>query len=122
MQMLAVFLLAASLAGAQAGDAGPCPNIICKILARGRLAEMQWPDFADFRTRLEAFYGPAYAPAWLADNKPTAKALAMIELLKQAELKGLKPEDYDAGLWDQRVAHLDRFQFDVELTVSLLRY
>jgi len=122
MQILAVLLLAGSLAGAQTVAADACPNVICKIIARGRLAEMQWPDFADFRTRLTAFYAPAYAPAWLSDNKPTANALAMIEILKAAELKGLKPEDYDAGLWDERVAHLDRFQFDVELTVCLMRY
>ena len=120
--MLAVILLAAGLARARAVDTEFCPTIICKIIARGRLAEMQWPDFADFRTRLTAFYAPSYAPAWLADNKPTANALAMIEILKAAELKGLKPEDYDAGLWDERVAHLDRFQFDVELTVCLMRY
>jgi murein L,D-transpeptidase YcbB/YkuD len=124
MQIVAVFLLAASLACALPVDSESCSNIICKIVSRDRLSDLTWPDFADYHTRLLAFYAPAYAAAWLENGQPTAKALAMIALLKGADLKGLKPEDYDANRWDQRIANLpvDHSEFDVELTVCLMRY
>jgi murein L,D-transpeptidase YcbB/YkuD len=124
MQILAVLLLAAGLLSGPQAAAASCSNIICKIVARERLGEMTWPDFADYHSRLVAFYAPAYSPAWLENGKPTGEARAMIGLLKAADLKGLKPEDYDAALWDERIAHIevDRSQFDVELTVCLMRY
>ncbi len=124
MQIVAVLLLAASLARALPVDSESCSNIICKIVSRDRLSDLTWPDFADYHSRLLAFYAPAYSPAWLENGQPTAKALAMIALLKAADLKGLKPEDYDANLWDKRIANLpvDHSEFDVELTVCLMRY
>jgi len=124
MQIAAVFLLAASLACALPVDSESCSNIICKIVSRDRLSDLTWPDFADYHSRLLAFYAPAYSPVWLENGQPTAKALAMIALLKGADLRGLKPEDYDANLWDKRIANLpvDHSEFDVELTVCLMRY
>jgi murein L,D-transpeptidase YcbB/YkuD len=124
MQIVAVFLLAASLASALPDDSQSCSNIVCKIVARARLSDLTWPDFADYHSRLVAFYAPQYSPAWLANGQPTKPALAMIALLKAAHLKGLKPADYDSNLWDRRVANLpvNRSEFDVELTVCLMRY
>ena len=56
----------------------------------------------------------------------------MIEFLKQAQLKGLNPEDYDASRWDGRLAKLapatatpaqsDLVDFDIALTVAAMRY
>jgi murein L,D-transpeptidase YcbB/YkuD len=91
-------------------------------VALGRSGDLRWPDFVDFRSRLVAFYAPTYSPAWLTEDGPTPQALAMISLLKAADLRGLKPEDYNADLWEEQIAHLDRSQFDVCLTVSLMRY
>lgn len=88
----------------------------------GRAPDLRFPDFVDLRSRLVSFYAPNYAPVWLAESGPTPQALAMIALLKAADQKGLKPEDYNADLWDEQIAHLDRSQFDVCLTVSALRY
>ncbi len=124
MQIVVVFLLAATLARALPADPQSCSNIICKIVSRDRLSDLTWPDFADYHSRLLTFYAPAYSPAWLENGKPTATALAMISLLKGADLKGLKPEDYDANLWDERIANLpvNHSEFDVELTVCLMRY
>ena len=120
---LAFLLLWVTLAPAKLQIAPePCPNFICRIVAYGRIGDLRWPDFVDCRSRLTAFYAPKYAAAWSENDKPTAKALAMIELLKAADLKGLKPEDYDADRWDERIAHLERSQFDVSLTVCLMRY
>jgi murein L,D-transpeptidase YcbB/YkuD len=120
---LAFLLLSAALASA-APQVSPeaCPNVICRIVTYGRSDDLRWPDFADYRSRLTAFYARSYSPAWLENNKPTAKALAMIALLKAADLRGLKPEDYDAGLWEGRIAHLERSEFDVSLTVCVMRF
>ncbi len=118
----ALLALSAILASAQSPSYESCPNNICKIIVLGRAPDLRWPDFADFRSRLVAFYAPSYAPAWLTADGITPQARAMIALLKEADRKGLKPEDYDAGLWEQQIAHLDRSQFDVCLTVSVMRY
>ena len=44
----------------------------------------------------------------------------MIALLKKSDLQGLKPEDYNADLWDEQIAHL--IDTDICFTVSLMRY
>lgn len=123
--MLKAFLfvsLTAVLARAQQLDPKTCANNICKIIAYGRAPDLHFPDFVDFRSRLIAFYGESFSPAWLTDEGPTSRALTMIGLLKAADRKGLKAEDYNSDLWDDQIAHLDRSQFDVCLTVSLMRY
>jgi len=65
-------------------------------------------------------------------NQPTAQAQAMIQLLQNADKKGLRPDDYDASRWADRIAHLekstapviddDSVRFDVALTVCAMRY
>ena len=52
----------------------------------------------------------------------------MITILKQADTKGLDPEDYDGTLWSARIGKLrsasttDLAHFDLALTVSVMRY
>jgi len=121
-RLLALFGTLAAWAPAQSIQSEDCPNSLCRLVAHGRAPDLRFPDFVDFRSSLVAFYAPAYRPAWLTDNGPTPQALAIIAILKAAELKGLKPEDYDADFWDEQIAHLDRSQFDVCLTVSVMRY
>jgi L,D-transpeptidase YcbB len=69
--------------------------------------------------------------AWSAGNQPTPQAWQMIEELKHAEEKGLRPEDYEGQFWDGRIAIFsrspacseeERIAFDVALTVSTLRF
>jgi murein L,D-transpeptidase YcbB/YkuD len=64
-------------------------------------------------------------------NQPTPQARQMIEELKHAEEKGLRPEDYEGPSWDARIAIFnrspacsdeERIAFDVALTVSTLRF
>ena len=121
-RLLALLGALAALAPAQSVQSDACPNSLCRLVAHGRAPDLRFPDFVDFRTRLITFYAPAYKQVWLADSGPTPQALAMIAILKAAELKGLKPEDYNADLWDEQIAHLDRSQFYVCLTVSVMRY
>ena len=122
LKLAALLVFSAALVPAQSPESEACSNNICRLVEHGRSTDLHFPDFVDFRSRLVAFYAPAYSPAWLTDNGLTPQAFAMIALLKASELKGLKPEDYNADLWDEQVAHLDRSQFDVCLTVSLMRY
>jgi murein L,D-transpeptidase YcbB/YkuD len=101
-----------------------------EIAAAGRLPDLRWPDFSDYRTHVTNFYDSiSYASAWLNNDQPTQQAQAVIDVLKQADSKGLNAEDYDSSRWADRVARLrqsplpaDRARFDAELTVCVMRY
>ena len=102
-------------------------DILRKIVPSGRLADLRWPDFSDYRKHVENFYGPtAYALAWLRDGQPTPQARAIIEVLKQADQNGLNAEDYDGPRWTERLTRLhqpeDQAHFDAALTVCVMRY
>jgi L,D-transpeptidase YcbB len=107
----------------------------------GRLPDLRWPDFSDYRQHIKDFYEPAgYGLGWLraaqgagpAAPQVTPQALAVIALLESADNKGLNAEDYDGTRWPGRLAHLqqtnppptedDLARFDLALTVSLMRY
>lgn len=100
------------------------------LAARATLPELRWPDFSDYVIQVQKFYEPAdYAPAWIQNMDLTPQAQAMITVLKQAYIKGLEPEDYDATRWLARIEKLrqsraaaDLAQFDLELTVAVMRY
>ncbi len=92
------------------------------LIASGRLDDLRWPDFSDFRADLDAFYQPDYAPAWSRNGSITPQALAAIDLLKASASKGLLPQDYDASRWTARLANPDPTRFDLALTICLMRY
>jgi murein L,D-transpeptidase YcbB/YkuD len=97
------------------------------LVAAGQLAELRWPDFSDYRADVQAFYQTSgFEVAWSRDAQPTRQAQAIIEVLQQAQQKGLNPEDYDASRWAGRLQELSRpdaaARFDVALTVCLMRY
>jgi murein L,D-transpeptidase YcbB/YkuD len=101
-----------------------------EIVAAGRLSDLRWPDFSDYRIHVATFYeSAAYAPAWLRNNEPTPQAQTVIDVLKQADSNGLNAEDYDGSRWADRLARLrqspspaDQASFDVALTVCAMRY
>lgn len=102
------------------------------IIAAGRLDELRWPDFSNYRASAGEFYRLAgYCLAWTVDSHPTPQALAVIRVLEDADAQGLNPADYDGPRWAGRVAALERskppaetdlIRFDVALTVSAMRY
>ena len=100
------------------------------IVAAGRLEDLRWPDFSDYRLHLTNFYRPTgYKLAWINDGVPTAQALELIQILKDADREGLLAEDYDASRWADRLPLLkgshesaDEARFDAALTVSIMRY
>jgi len=100
------------------------------IASAGQLPELRWPNFSDYREHVQNFYQPSgYTPAWIRTGRPTPQALAITELLKQAESRGVDPEDYDGSRWANRVARLQKTHeaaedaiFDAALTVCVMRY
>lgn len=119
-----VDLAAPTAAAAAQRDA---TSVLREISSWGRLADLRWPDFSDYRGQVRTFYEPvSYALAWVRNGQPTPQALAVIEVLQQADLTGLISEDYDGSRWKDRLARLqqpdDAAHFDAALTVCLMRY
>ena len=95
--------------------------------------DLRWPNFIDYSQHLKKFYGyNGFSLWWVKDGQPTAQAMQVIAVLRQATLKGLSPEDYDGSRWDARIAKLkpatrqpaeaDAAKFDLDLTVCVMRY
>ncbi len=103
---------------------------LCALSESGRLGDLRWPDFADYRAQVRSFYQPAnYQLSWVKDGQPTAQALGIIHALRDSDLAGLRATDYDGPRWDDRLSHLgpsssasDLARFDLALTVSAMRY
>jgi len=99
----------------------------------GKLAQLRWPDFSDYTKLVKEFYD-SYGDSlpWVRGMQPTPQAQQVIALLSQADQKGLSAEDYDGPRWSDRLAKLkptaaqpsetDAVQFDVALTVCVMRY
>ena len=100
------------------------------IVTAGRLDDLRWPNFSDYRPQLATFYrSSGYQPAWVRDGEPTTQAVELIRILEDADQEGLRAEDYDAARWADRLALLrashkgaDEARFDAALTVCLMRY
>jgi murein L,D-transpeptidase YcbB/YkuD len=99
----------------------------------GNLPQLRWPDFSDYTKLVKEFYD-SYGNSlpWVREMQPTAQAQQVIALLLRADEKGLSAEDYDGPRWSARLAKLkpaasqpseaDAVQFDVALTVCVMRY
>jgi murein L,D-transpeptidase YcbB/YkuD len=79
------------------------------------------------RTQVRNLYGPVgYRLMWIRNSRPTAQALAVINLFENADAKGLNPLDYDGGRWQPRLAALAGdaalAEFEVAMTTSAMRY
>jgi L,D-transpeptidase YcbB len=120
-------------ARAQAGPAHEPQGAAARlsaIVASGRLADLRWPNFSNYRPQLTNFYRPfGFEPAWVRDGQPTPQALALVEILQDADREGLRAEDYDASRWADRLASLRgpygeivEAHFDAALTISVMRY
>jgi L,D-transpeptidase YcbB len=127
---LLISVAAIGIAVGQQSVTANVPPQLRGIASTAQLPELRWPDFSDYREHVQNFYQPSgYTPAWIRDGQPTSQALAIIELLKQADGQGLDPEDYDGSRWADRLARLQKPRqagdgaiFDAALTVCLMRY
>ena len=100
------------------------------ILDSGRNADLRWSDFTPYRTEVAKLYETnGYSLLWVQNGRVRPQGLAVIELLQNADAKGLDPEDYDGSRWQGRLLKLgqkpseqDLVSFDTALTVSAMRY
>ena len=112
------FLLLASYASAdEATD-------IRRIVESGALTDLRWSNFHDYQSHALDFYEHnKFRPFWIEKGQPTNQARAVIDILGNAESKGLNSEDYDRSRWPARIKKPgDAARFDVALTISLMRY
>jgi L,D-transpeptidase YcbB len=100
------------------------------IVDSGRNADLRWPDFTPSKTEVAKLYETnGYSLLWVQNGHVRPQGLAVIELLQNADAKGLDPEDYDGSRWQGRLLKLgqkpseqDLASFDTALTVSAMRY
>jgi L,D-transpeptidase YcbB len=131
---LAALLLATVALGSQSLATADAPSqfsvTLRQIVTAGRLPDLRWPDFSDYRNHVAKFYDSVgYSPAWLRNDQPTPQARDLIEILKQADGKGLNAEDYDGSRWADRLSRLqqspsqeDLARFDAALSICVMRY
>ncbi len=109
-----------------------------QVASSPRIPSMKWPDLSIYQPEVQQFYEDRdWELAWTRDQKPTEQAARFIELFGDSAKKGLNPDDYDASRWAQRTQGLDQIrskhddsdeaadtiaQFDVAMTVSIMRY
>jgi L,D-transpeptidase YcbB len=100
------------------------------IVDSGRNADLRWSDFTPYKGEVAKLYETnSYSLLWLQNGRVRPQGLAVIELLQNADAKGLDPEDYDGTRWQGRLLQLgqkpseqDLVSFDTALTVSAMRY
>src|SRR6202047_3612540 len=100
------------------------------IVDSGRNAVLRWSDFNPYKTEVAKLYETnGYSLLWVQNGRVRPQGLAVIELLQNADAKGLDPEDYDGSRWQGRLLKLrqkpsepDLVSFDTALTVSAVRY
>jgi murein L,D-transpeptidase YcbB/YkuD len=100
------------------------------VLDSARNADLRWPDFAPYKTEVAKLYETnGYSLFWVQNDRVRPQGLAVIELLQNANAKGLDPEDYDGSRWqgrllklEQKLSEQDLVSFDTALTVSAMRY
>jgi murein L,D-transpeptidase YcbB/YkuD len=121
------------LAGQTLSDSGV--PLLRGIVDSGRNADLRWPDFTLYKTEVAKLYETnGYSLLWVQNGRVRPQGLAVIELLQNANAKGLDPEDYDGSRWqgrllklgqkklDQKPSEQDLVSFDTALTVSAMRY
>jgi len=100
------------------------------LVASARNADLRWPDFTSYKTEVTKLYeASGYSLLWVQNGRVRPQGLAVIELLQNANAKGLDPEDYDGSRWQGRLLKLgqkpseqDLASFDTALTISAMRY
>src|SRR5580692_6528933 len=100
------------------------------IVDMARNDDLRWPDFAPYKAEFGKFYvANGDSLVWVPNGQVRPQALAVIEVLKNANSRGLDPEDYDGPRWPARILKLgqspseqDLISFDTALTVSAMRY
>src|ERR1700735_5150545 len=117
---------------ALAGQTVPAAGVpgLHGIVDSGRNADLRWSDFTPYKAEVAKLYETnGYSLLWVQNVRVRPQGLAVIQLLQNADAKGLDPEDYDGSRWQGRLLKLghnpteaDLISFDTALTVSTMRY
>lgn len=113
------------------------PNVQ-HVVANPQLAILKWSNYSDYQPQVKTFYeAREYALAWTDDGKIAPQAETFLQYFANAAKKGLRPEDYDASRWPQRVSRIRAIeshhdtsenaqdqvaQFDAAMTITAMRY
>jgi murein L,D-transpeptidase YcbB/YkuD len=108
------------------------------VVASPQLAILKWTNYSDYQPQVKQFYEARdWALAWTEDGVPTEQAESLIQAFANAYQKGLRPDDYDAARWQQRLDRLKAIdkahdsseaaqdnlaQFDSAMTITAMRY
>jgi L,D-transpeptidase YcbB len=92
--------------------------------------DLRWPDFAPYKAEFSKFYAAnGSSLVWVQSGQIRPQALALVQVLQNANSRGLEPEDYDGPRWPTRLLKLQQnpserelVSFDTALTVSAMRY
>ena len=88
-----------------------CATALCGAVAGGNFP-------GEYRARIQQFYEPTdYAFAWTRGGIMTEQAKVLLEVLRDADAKGLNVQDYEL-----RHTESDAAEFDLDLTISAMRY
>jgi murein L,D-transpeptidase YcbB/YkuD len=121
-------------AAAQSFPAAPdttVANTIRAIIAATHHPSMKWPEFPYYRDEMEGLYRPlAFQLFWLVNGRPRPQIRDAVDILLDAEARGLDPEDYDASRLDAQARQLQAGAtfspenlalFDTHLSLALFR-
>ena len=113
-------------------------DIVDQVVNSPQLTILKWADYSNFQPQVQQFYDDRNDElAWTRDGKPTEAATGLISLFADAAKKGLRPEDYDASRWPQRLQRIETIrkthdtsdnadtviaQFDVAITICAMRF
>jgi len=109
-----------------------------QVVSSPKLTILKWSDYSNVQPQVQQFYDDRnFELGWTRDGKPTDQGTALIAMFEGAATKGLKPEDYDASRWPERVQHLANLQkahdtsndaqdaiaqFDAAMTITAMRF
>ena len=119
-------LILALMSSARAAEEPAAAVSIPEMLTAGALPSLKPARFGDFKEALHRFYATGdFAPVWMKDGKPTAKARQALALLELAESHGLEPADYSLAELEKRVEHprpAQAAETDVALSAALFLF
>jgi murein L,D-transpeptidase YcbB/YkuD len=119
------------------------PAHLQTLKEKPKLDTLRWPNYSEYQKQVQDLYaGHENALMWVTGGQasevtPSPAARQMIQLLTEAALKGLNPDDYDGPRWaarldrlnairkakdDSAAAQNDVAQFDLALSVCATRY
>ncbi len=68
------------------------PAALRQIAGGGRLDNLRWPDFTDYRQLVQSFYERSgWTPAWIRNSQATPQARIVIGALQKADAKASTP-------------------------------